>query len=142
MSQKTKIIKVGDASFTLKELPVKILWDLMNNEADEKKDQEDNMSMLDRGRELLELACPELTMDELLKLYPSEIEELWEGFKEVNSSFLEVARTIGLGEALIGAVRGIVGSSIRLSALSLCQATGRKHGNTDTGSFWTRFKPW
>lgn len=142
MSQKTKTIQVGNTSFTLKELPVQVLWDLINNEINEKEDKENNMSILDRGRELLNLACPELTKDELLKLYPSEIEELWEGFKEVNSSFLAVARTIGLGEALTGAVRGIVTSSIKLSALSLCQATDRKPGSTGTGSFLRRLKPW
>lgn len=142
MSQKTKSITIRDKSFTLKELPVRVLWNLINNEINEKEDKENNISILDRGREFLKLACPELTKNELLKLYPSEIEELWEGFKEVNSSFLEMSRTIGLGEALVGSVRGIVTSSMKLSALSLHQAMAQKPGNMDTGSFWTRLKPW
>lgn len=138
MSQKTKTITIGDKSFTLKELPVKIIWDLMNDESKEKKKKA--VSMLDQGQDLLALACPELSKDTLIGLYPSEIEELWEGFKEVNSAFLGVARTIGLEEALIGVVREVVKSSMKLSALSLLPGTERTPGSKGMGSFFSRFR--
>ena len=128
--QKTKTIQVGEKSFTLRELPVKVLWNLLNNEDKEKK-----TSIIENSQALLKLACPDLTREALLELYPSEIEELWKGFEEVNSAFLAVARKIGLGEALIGAVRGAVMSSIRLFASSLPRGMDRSSGNTGTGFF-------
>jgi hypothetical protein len=130
MTQKTKTIQMGEKSFTLKELPVKVLWNILNNE-----DQNKKTSFIDESQTLLNLACPELTQEALLDLYPSEIEELWHGFEEVNSAFLAVARKVGLGEALIGTVRGAVMSSIRLFATSLPQGTDRTSGNTGTGFF-------
>ena len=128
--QKLKNITIRDKSFTLKELPVKVIWNLLN-QTDEKK----TSSIIDDSQELLKLACPELTKEAMLELYPSEIEELWHGFEEVNSAFLAIARKIGLGEAIIGTVRGAVISSMKLFAFSSLQGTGQRSGNMGTGFF-------
>lgn len=120
--QKTKTIQIGNRSFTLKELPVRVIWDLINNSptADQ---AEKPAGMLDRFKDLLRLACPELTQELMLELYPSEIEELWRGFEEVNAAFLGMVRLAGIDQALIGAVKTAVSSSIGQFAGSLSPAT-------------------
>lgn len=113
--QKTKTIQIGSRSFTLKELPVRQVWELLNNGGD--------AAMLDRCQALLKLGCPELDTNVLLDLYPSEIEEIWQGFEEVNAAFLGVVRLIGLDRALIDAVKTTVASSTGQFAASLPTAT-------------------
>ena len=113
--QKTKTIQIGQRSFTLKELNARQVWQLLNNEGDQ--------PMLERCQGLLKMGCPELDKDALLDLYPSEIEELWQGFEEVNAAFLGMVRLAGIDQALIGAVKTAVSSSIGQFAGSLSPAT-------------------
>lgn len=121
--QKTKTIQIGSRSFTLKELPVRVIWELINNDQSTAKD-----SMLDRCRNLLQLACPELNQEVLLELYPSEIEELWQGFEEVNAAFLGVVRRIGLIDIVIDGIKPIMAAEFN----TLAQVR-----RTSTGSFAT-----
>ena len=67
---------------------------------------------------LLALACPELTEEGLLELYPSEIEELWHGFEEVNAAFLGVFRQIGLIDILIDSLKPILAAEFGKVLLS------------------------
>jgi len=50
---------------------------------------------IDRGKELLAQCCS-LTMDELLDLYPSESELVWQAFEEVNAAFFGLLRATGV----------------------------------------------
>lgn len=125
--QKVKIIQIGHRSFTLKELPVRLVRELMNNE-----NRQD--SMLDRCQELLGLACPELDVETMIDMYPSEIEELWHGFEEVNAAFLGVIRLVGIDRAIIENVKMAVSSSIGQFAISLPQGTVPESGTTDSAS--------
>ena len=127
--QKTKTIQIGPRSFTLKELPVRVIWDLINN-----SQSQENTGMLDRLQELLHLACPELTQEVLLELYPSEVEELWQGFEEVNAAFLGVVRRIGLDKALFLAMHETITTSITQFAGSLSAATAHASGTMATAS--------
>lgn len=108
MSQKTKTIQIGQRSFTLKELPVRLVWDLLNNTGE-------SQPMLDRYQGLLKMACPELDTEVLLDLYPSEIEELWKGFEEVNAAFLGVVRRIGLIDILIDGLKPVLEKELMLA---------------------------
>lgn len=128
--QKTKAVQIGPKSFTLKELPVRIVWDLVNNPTG----SDSEMSFADRFQELLALSCPELTTETFLDLYPSEIEELWRGFEEVNAAFLGVVRRVGLDAALTGAVTEVVGRSIAQFASSLPMVMAPSSGSMDTVS--------
>jgi len=127
--QKVKTIQIGPRSFTLKELPVRVIWDLVNN-----GQAGQATGMLGRCEELLKLACPELTQEVLLDLYPSEIEELWQAFEEVNAAFLGLIRRIGLDTALIGAVSEAIATSIGQFAASLPAVTVPGSGTTATVS--------
>lgn len=125
--QKIKTITIGQSSFTLKELPVRKIWELINN-----AQEGDAGDVTGRFQSMLALACPELTKEALLDLYPSEIEELWAGFEEVNSAFLGTIRRIGLDVALIEAVKEAVTSSIAQFASSLPAAMVPASGTTAT----------
>ncbi|WP_310601438.1 hypothetical protein [Desulfobulbus sp.] len=124
--QKIKTIQIGQKSFTLKELPMHVVRQLVN--------RENTGSILDRGQELLQLSCPELTVDSLLELYPSEVEELWHGFEEVNASFLGFARLVGLDRAMIDLVHKVVRTSIGQFASSLPAVMDPGSGSTDIAS--------
>lgn len=50
---------------------------------------------IERGKELLAQCCS-LTMDELLDLYPSESEIVWQAFEEVNAAFFALLRSTGV----------------------------------------------
>jgi len=112
VSQKIKTVQIRDKSFTLKELPVRAVWDLVN------ADQVAAVSVVDRFTHLLGLACPELTQEALLELYPSEVEELWHGFEEVNASFLGVLRRIGLIDILIDSLKPILAAEFGKALLT------------------------
>ncbi|QQG66360.1 hypothetical protein [Desulfobulbus oligotrophicus] len=135
--QKIKTIQIGSRSFTLKELPVRAVWDLVNNEQ-----QEAAVNMVDRCLDLLRMACPELTQEVLMDLYPSEVEELWQGFQEVNAAFLGVVRRIGLIDILIDSLKPVMMAEFGkamltltdASATSLPPATDQSFGTTDTAS--------
>jgi hypothetical protein len=127
--QKVKTIPIGTRSFTLKELPVRVIWELINNSK-----AEQTTGPLDRLQELLHLACPELTEEVLLDLYPSEIEELWQGFEEVNGAFLGAVRRIGLDKALSLAMEESITSSMTQFASSLPAVTVPLSGTTATAS--------
>lgn len=127
--QKVKVVQIGQRSFTVKELPVRAIWGIFNGGEDVRT------SLLDRGQQLLSMACPELTTDAILDLYPSEIEELWKGFEEVNAAFLGMVRQVGLDLALIEAVKAAVSSSIGQFAPLSQPATGQESGTTVTASF-------
>lgn len=137
--QKIKNIQIGHRSFTLKELPVRAIWDIM----DQKPGQGGGM---EQYMHLLRLACPELTSETLVELYPSEIEELWQGFQEVNAAFLGVVNRIGLFDLLIDTLKPVLEKEMRQamarlelpstdpSASSSPPATAPLSGTTDSVS--------
>ena len=104
--QKNKLIKIGDRSFIIKELPTRAIWDLVNGP------KNDQTPVVDKVQSLLALSCPELTQDTLLDLYPSEIEELWATFQEVNAAFLGVVRRTGMFEIMVQTVGPLVKSEM------------------------------
>lgn len=108
--QKAKTIQIGNRSFTVRELPVRVIWELVNNGG--------GGAGIDRAKNMLQLGCPDLTEEALLDLYPSEIEELWQAFEEVNAAFLGLVRRVGLDQMIITAVREAVMDSMKQFALS------------------------
>lgn len=114
--QKTKTIQIGNRSFTVRELPVRVIWDLVNNGMEK-------AGGVDRMKSMLQLGCPDLTEEVLLDMYPSEIEELWQAFEEVNAAFLGIVRRVGLDQLIITAVREALTTSIQQFSLSSAPGT-------------------
>jgi hypothetical protein len=103
---KTKVINIDSQSFTLKELTMRQVRNLFHS------GKADQAPWIDRIQALMTLACPELTMEVLLDLPPSDIETLWEAFKEVNITFLGVVRLTGLLETLVEAIKTAIRAEI------------------------------
>lgn len=57
--------------------------------------------------ELLGSVCG-LTAEKLLDLYPSDLEQLWNAFREVNGFFFKMAEKLGLAEQLGTILRSIL----------------------------------
>ena len=102
--RKRKTIKIDDSEFTIIELTVRQVWDLVNT-----ADKQDDVGSVER---LLQQACPELTREKAMGMAPSELDQIWQAFKEVNAVFLELARAAGLETALIEAIKNEVTNSI------------------------------
>jgi hypothetical protein len=114
---KTKIVRIDEQTFTVKELPMKVVRELVNGE-------DKDTPMLERAKRLLQLACPELTTDAMWEMYPSEIEEIWRAFEEVNAAFLGVMRTLKIDQIIVEAMKTSLFDSMRRFAVSSSPDTG------------------
>ena len=112
-----KTLKLDDREYTVFELNMRQVWDLVNNEADA------GGSDLQRIERFLGYACPDIDREQLLDLAPSELRRLWEVFQEVNADFLGVLAGLGIIDQLKAEVTGLVRDSITLSVPSSVPAT-------------------
>lgn len=51
--------------------------------------------------------CTNLKLDEMMEMAPSELNLIWEKFKEVNSTFFDLARKAGLQEVLESTINNL-----------------------------------
>lgn len=103
------VVKFPVTVFELTAGKVKVLMDQdISNDA---------QSLRSRFMEFLPFATT-LTIDDIIKfdLAPSDIEEVWLAFKEVNSSFFGILNGLGISEAIISALKA-EGSKLIQSAL-------------------------
>lgn len=112
-----KTVKLDDKEYTIFELNMRQVWDLVNNET------EAGGSDLQRIERFLGYACPDMDREQLLDLAPSELRALWDVFREVNADFLGVLAGLGIIDQLTAEVTGLVRDSITLSVPSSLPAT-------------------
>jgi len=98
--RKTKTIKIDDKEILIKELRVKDVLELMETSEGQEK------SWTDLIKEFLPRVT-NLTIDELTAMAPSEIQQIYDAFKEVNAAFFEMARAVGMDAALTELKTGI-----------------------------------
>ena len=104
--RKSKIIKLDDLELTVKELKVRQIWQLFQ------QDGAAAVDMLARLEQLLEWCCPELSRDAAMDLAPSELKTIYSAFEEVNADFLELARKMGL-DAVLESLRAEIANSLQ-----------------------------
>lgn len=97
--RKTKTLdNIGDKPVTVYEVrPRDILSFLTEGEG---------IKDMERGKELLAQCCS-LAMDEILDLYPSESEQVWQAFEEVNAAFFGLLRATGVLDEVKDMIRMI-----------------------------------
>jgi glycerate kinase len=110
-----KTIKIDDKEYTIFELTVRQVWNLVNTDGAE--------GDLGSVEALLQASCSELTRDAAMDMAPSELDQIWEAFKEVNAVFLDLAKTAGLADVLIESIKNAVTTSIAQSASLSNQGT-------------------
>ena len=124
--RKRKIVKINDKEFTVKELAVKDIreiWEEVGGEGD-----------LAGIKKLVEQHMPKVTdatLEDFKNMTPSEIMELVDAFKEVNSAFFEMARSLGLGRMIEEIKPAIIRDFTGLYARSSKQDTPES-GDTDS----------
>ena len=128
--RKTKTIKIDDKEITVKELKVKHIrrfWDQAWS-GDMSLD-----ALQDLLGDILPLIAPELKVNDLEEMAPSEIRFLWDTFREVNTDFFAVVRLEDAGQLLTELKKAFLKDLTSLFAGSLNPAT-QTSGNTDTDS--------
>lgn len=96
---------------------MKVLPFLPAKKAEEGMEAEPEKPFIENLDELLASVCG-LSAEGLLDMYPSDIEQLWQAFREVNSFFFKMAEKLGLTEQLGAILRLIldgVGSQLAAS---------------------------
>lgn len=105
MARKTKTFQIEgyEKSFTVKELTVKQIIDLMQ------KDVQDTSlaGLKDQFLNFLPVAS-NIKLDELIEMPPSDIKLIWDKFREINSTFFAVSQQVGLGNLLEDLKRAII----------------------------------
>lgn len=114
--QKTKVIKLTERELTISELKVRDIYDLIGQAG------QNEGAFFGEMSELLH-RCSGLTMDDLMGLYPSEVEDVWAAIQEVNASFLSLARKLGVDRLIRQILDGIRIDLAGASAASSPEAT-------------------
>ncbi|MDX9785447.1 MAG: hypothetical protein RBT11_01630 [Desulfobacterales bacterium] len=118
MARKIKVIKIDDLEITIRELRIKDIIELVEA-ADRKKDA--------GPMETLKEYLPRLTdldPEKAIGMAPSELKEVIEAAREVNSDFFDAARAMGAGKILAELRASLERDFSAIVADSLRQATG------------------
>jgi len=101
MARKTKTFEIEgyEKSFTVYELTVKQIMDLMQQDI-----QDTTLTGLTAQFESFLPLASDIKLPQLYDMTPSDIKIIWERFKEVNDTFFVVSQQAGLGD-LLGALK-------------------------------------
>lgn len=99
--QHKKEIKIGEKKVTVKELTVRQIIEISRNFSNTKpEDNQDDATTLanivNSMKENMELAVEGITLEELMDCSPSDIDQIYKTFKEVNKTFLSMAERMGI----------------------------------------------
>jgi hypothetical protein len=103
--RKSKIIKIDTLEITIKELRVRDIYELFSGDED--------APMLDRFDDLL-TRCMDIDREQMLDMTPSDLKTIWDGFREVNVAFLDMAALVGIDD-LPGLLKESLQSQFALS---------------------------
>ncbi|WP_153306038.1 hypothetical protein [Desulfatiglans anilini] len=100
MMRRHKVVKIDDREITVKELKIKDFIEIMEAvEANEKAGGE-KKSLTELIDDYLSRATDARLMD-FCEMAPSELQSIWDAFKEVNAAFFGMAQTLGLGKMAV-----------------------------------------
>lgn len=142
----SKSIKIDDKEYTVRELTVEEIIKLFSttepddgNQSQKKKEEKRLVSLVGQVfgghsymTRFLEIAMPGTKIEALLKLAPSELAQIWNVLKEVNSHFFEMAQKLELGEQMILALKEILTDFSRLAVALSREAMEEEFSNTGT----------
>lgn len=131
MARKTTTFQIDgyDQQFTVYELTVKQVMGIMQDDAADTS----LLGLLDQLKKFLPIAST-VTVEQLYEMPPSDIEVIWEKFKEVNKTFFDLSQQAGLGELLGEMKRAIIEDFGKLLVTSSKEAMEKVSLTTDTPS--------
>ena len=109
-----------DKSFEVKELSVKEIIGLMQDEGIQGEDLDSLKAIF--SERLLPL-CANVKLDELMGMTPSEIMVMWNHFKTMNSDFFDIAQKLGLTDVVKDLKKTVISDFLKLLAASSKQDT-------------------
>lgn len=127
MPRKREVVKIDDKEYTIKELTVGEIIDITQgsvffsgplkgdgvggkDKSKEKKGKKEEKKSEDLAGEISSImtdlervmkTCCDFGPKDMIKLTPSQIRELYDGFKKVNADFLSSLKALGVAEALV-----------------------------------------
>ncbi len=125
--RKTKAFKIDDREYSARELTVRQILALVQQDDD---DQGDLLARLDK---LLAAGIQGLDRETAMDMAPSELRQVWDNFAEVNEDFLALAAKLGLSGLVEEMRREITAGLTNLpgsSVLSSPPATDQPPGTT------------
>jgi len=108
---------------TVKELTVSQVLSVFNRFAKPEEEARGVEDMLAEAKELFSMSIEGLQWEELKDFTPSELKMLYDKFREVNAVFFDVARSLGIEEALGEITRALRNDFISIFAASSKEAT-------------------
>ena len=125
--RKTLTVKANDEDFLVKELTVEEIIAFFDqaqspaNEGDKPGDQDQDMvaGLMAQVDDVLLISIPGLKAEQFLKWAPSEVEKLYQGFREVNQTFFTIAQRLGLSNLMMEVEQAIAKDFSGLFAASL-----------------------
>ena len=102
-----------DKSFEVKELSVKEIIGLMQDEGIQGQDLNSLKAIF--TERLLPL-CVNVDINELVEMVPSEIMIMWNHFKAMNSDFFDMAQKLGLAEVIADLKKAAIDDFLKLLA--------------------------
>jgi hypothetical protein len=121
--RKNKVFKIDDKEFTMKELRITDIIEL----GDVLKDFSLE-GFVDRIAEFLPRVT-DIAFSDMVEMAPSELETVYETFKEVNASFFSIGKRLGMADLLAQIKKSMIADFSQAFSVSLKQATAT-HGNT------------
>lgn len=111
----SKKVKIGDRDITVCEVKVKRVLQLLPFLGMDDSGQDDTVEkgFMENMDELLQECCG-IGRTELVDMHGSELERLWDAFREVNGFFFRTANRLGLEEKikdLLGILFGLCGET-------------------------------
>jgi len=126
--RKSKTIKIDDKEITVKELRVKDIFSIFDSAG-----EVEGKSWAKQIQSFLPKFAAGLSFEDLKKMAPSEIMQIFNVAKEINSDFLHISRFLGLDKIMLGLKNAFMSDLSKLLAGSL-EAGTQIFGNMDIPS--------
>jgi hypothetical protein len=123
MPRNREVVEIDGREFTIKELTVGQIIDLTTNTkffggtlqgtGDEGKEQSgevfaEELALAISDFKILLEYCADFTFEDLHDLTPSQVRQIYDGFKKANSDFLSTLKALGIAEMLVNIRDAIV----------------------------------
>ncbi|MBW1666845.1 MAG: hypothetical protein JRJ66_02100 [Deltaproteobacteria bacterium] len=124
--RKRKTIKIDDREFTVKELTVKEILEILDEAGGSGSDEGGPIDQIQDLKALVEkhlVKATDAKIDDFKGMAPSEIKQIVDAFREVNSVFFDAAQRLGLGHLLGRFKSALLKDFLELAAGSFTEGT-------------------
>lgn len=124
--RKRKTVKIDSKEITVKELTVREIMDILNEAGSTGTEDQGPADQIQDLKTLVEkhlIKATDAKLEDFKEMAPSEIKEVVDAFREVNTVFFETAQRLGLGGLLDRLKSALLKDFSELAAGSFIKAT-------------------